>query len=155
MQKARNVLLIGSTGFIGKVTLGMLLERSDVDKVYILLRPKINPSEKKKRESMDTSTVHINEEMIDNNFNAVMKRFKQLKMNPCLQSDACQKAFSDGRVIPVAGNLALKDLGLSVDDYQRMTSGRSPASNDDSSTSTSISFASLLGFRSSSVSQWP
>ena len=139
-SNVKNVLLIGSTGFIGKVTLGLLLERNDVNKVYILIRPKVNTSKKEnERESMSTSDAVVD-------FNAIMTRFKQLKTSPCFQSDECQKAFSDGRVIPVAGDANKENLGLGQDDYERMTSSRLEASDDNSSVATS--YVSLLGFRS-------
>ncbi|GFH56373.1 hypothetical protein CTEN210_12849 [Chaetoceros tenuissimus] len=107
-----NVLLIGATGFIGKVTLGMLLERMEVQKVYILIRPKV-------------TSKRIDGAKIAN----IRERFQQLKQNPCLQSKACQKAFAEGRVIPIAGDLSKERLGICKDDYERLTMENSDTSS--------------------------
>ncbi|GFH47247.1 hypothetical protein CTEN210_03722 [Chaetoceros tenuissimus] len=125
-ENVKNVFLIGSTGFIGKVTLGMLLERRDVDKVFILIRPR------EKKSDFNTKVQNV------------MDRFQHLKTNPCLASKACQQAFSDGRVIPVVGDLSLENLGLSAADCDRMTAlNHSNSSSNKSSTS----LKEMLGYR--------
>lgn len=129
MEKTNtNVLLIGSTGFIGKVTLGMLLEREDVNKVYILIRPKITSKQKKNSKEEDkqfNDDIKTRKDELEDDRNShlnVLERFENLKKNPCLASNACQRAFSEGRVIPIQGDLTLNKLGLSRNDYERMTS---------------------------------
>lgn len=87
------VLLIGSTGFIGKVTLERLLHDGKVEKVYILLRGKANT----------TPT----------------ERFHALSTSPCFSK--CTAAFHN-IVVPITGDLSVPNLGLAPNETQLLRS---------------------------------
>jgi len=91
------VLLIGATGFIGKVVLERLLCASGekkVDKVYVVIRSKASKT--------------CNE------------RFEDLKQSACFQN--CTDVFREGNVvIPVDGDVFESDIGFKAGEYTMLT----------------------------------
>lgn len=103
--KKSNILLIGSTGFIGKVLLWMIIQRSDVGKIYILIRPKKGK---------------------DGKILSAKDRFEVLKKNPCFNSCVkCKLAFMDGKVVALDGDITKANIGLNSIDLERITGNSS------------------------------
>jgi alcohol-forming fatty acyl-CoA reductase len=83
-----NILLFGGSGFIGKVLLERLLAQSKTSTIFLVLRPKRGATPEERLEKLHTL--------------------------PCFQN--VQDAFDAGRVIPIAGDITLPDLGISDSD---------------------------------------
>lgn len=86
--------LIGSTGFIGKVTLERLLCVSHVKHVFVLIRSKKGQS--------------------------IKDRFEEMSQSACFAS--CKSDFTNGRIVPFEGDICQSNLGLKPNDYRRITS---------------------------------
>jgi len=94
----KRVLLIGATGFIGKVVLERLICASGekkVDKVFVVIRSKASKT--------------------------CYDRFENLKQSACFQN--CAEVFTEGNVvIPVDGDVFETDLGFKAEEYTMLTS---------------------------------
>jgi len=102
MSNSTNILLVGVTGFVGKVVLERLLQDKGIEKIFVVLRPKKKMS--------------------------VQERFKILSDSPCFKN--CQNVFSNGvtnacppcQVVPLQGDITKHNLGLSNCDLQGIQS---------------------------------
>ncbi|KAK6644945.1 hypothetical protein RUM43_001221 [Polyplax serrata] len=87
----KNVFITGVTGFLAKSVVEKLLRRTNVNKIYVLIREKKGKS--------------INERMDDIKRNPVFDRLKQEKGDSILY-----------KVVPIAGDMGMTNLNLSEAD---------------------------------------
>lgn len=99
--KDKTILLTGTTGFIGKVLLEMILRKlSNVKKIYMLVRPKTGFSLMER----------VNNEVLGS------KCFDKWKSeNPDYKSII-------SKIVPISGDLVKDGLGLSKEDRDMITS---------------------------------
>ncbi|KAL1463131.1 hypothetical protein WDU94_014914 [Cyamophila willieti] len=92
--ESKNIFMTGASGFIGKALLEKLLRVTNTGKIYILLRPKKKKTFKERMAEIFSSPLY-----------------------DALKSVKKESVFYD-RVIPINGDIALKDLGISSEDRQ-------------------------------------
>jgi long-chain acyl-CoA synthetase len=93
--RGRTLLLIGTTGFVAKVVLGMLLERFSVRKLYCLVR---STGSKSAEDRFETEV--LNSEMMV----PIRQRF-----------GGAFDLYVRNQVEPIAGDVSLPDLGIAAD----------------------------------------
>ncbi|KAF8064520.1 KIN4A [Scenedesmus sp. PABB004] len=87
------VLLTGSSGYVGGLVLERLVRSTDVERVYVLMRPKRGEDiGSRLRKQLHESAI-----------------FHLLRGNPVLD-----------KVVPIAGNMLATDLGISLEDRRRL-----------------------------------
>src|SRR2546426_11362511 len=97
----RKVFLIGSTGFLGKVTLSMLLHRfPNVGRVYVTVRA---------RSQEESETRFWNNVITAPPFNPLRERY-----------GSALDGFIRDKVVIVGGDIAETNLGFSEDEAQRI-----------------------------------
>ena len=94
--RGKTLLLTGTTGFVGKVILEKILRDLDVKRVYVMMRPK--------------KTVTIEERLTKEILSSEIFSFVQ-KLKPQLSLDELKQ-----KIKPIAGDLIIDKLGLSVED---------------------------------------
>src|SRR6266542_6761288 len=101
IYKDRRVFLIGSTGFLGKVTLSMLLHRfPNVGRVYVTVRA---------RSQEESETRFWNNVITEPPFNPLRERY-----------GSALDGFIRDKVVIVGGDIAETNLGFSEDEAQRI-----------------------------------
>src|SRR6266496_3959642 len=97
----RKIFLIGSTGFLGKVTLSMLLHRfPNVGRVYVTVRA---------RSQEESETRFWNNVITEPPFNPLRERY-----------GSALDGFIRDKVVIVGGDIAETNLGFSDEDAQRV-----------------------------------
>ncbi|EDW68202.1 uncharacterized protein Dvir_GJ22673 [Drosophila virilis] len=93
--KNKTIFLTGGSGFLGKLIIEKLLRTTEVERIYMLIRPKRGEQ--------------------------IQSRMAVLRSNFMFSELLKLKANSLEKVIPIAGDCALPDLGLSEADRQVLT----------------------------------
>ncbi len=100
LYQGKHVMLIGTTGFLAKVMLGMLLERFSVGRIYCMIRPT----------KSKTAEDRFNEDVLGSPMmEPIRRRFG--KSFDAYVRDQCEA---------VAGDLAKPDLGLEPRTFERL-----------------------------------
>lgn len=96
----KKILIIGTTGFLAKVILGMLIERFSVGRIYCLIR---------ETRSKTAADRFFGEVMTSEMMDPLRERFGETF-----------DAFVKEQVVPVAGDLSKPRVGLSDEDYEHL-----------------------------------
>ncbi|KAI5711058.1 hypothetical protein M8J76_010337 [Diaphorina citri] len=95
--KDKHIFMTGASGFIGKVLLEKILRTCENVKIYILLRPKKNKNSRERLEEIFQSPLY-----------------------EALKKEQSESAIFE-KVIPINGDVAVPDLGISAEDRQMLS----------------------------------
>ena len=99
----KNILITGSTGFVGKVLLEKILRSlPETGQIYLLVRKKKGMTAEQRLEKIFESYI----------FSAVKKSFPD---------NAAFIKYTKDKIVLINGNLVKKDLDISTDDRQLIT----------------------------------